>query len=559
MYRLLGAIAALALLAACSDQPAPPPTADPATERSLTSGDIIGFTHGEIASHVWLGVPFASAPTGDLRWRASIPHSGWDGVRESLVHGEPCAQLVNNSLAAQSYGVSIGTVVGSEDCLFADIYAPVEPIGDAPLPVMVWIHGGSNLWGTTASYSGARLAADQNVIVVMVQYRMGPFGFFAHPEIFDEAQGANFAHSDHVRALEWVRDNAEAFGGDPGNVTVFGESAGGRNTGVVLQSPMSEGLFHRAIVQSGFFSSSTLEEAQDSAVSVAHQLAAVTADDLRGVPMQAVFEPYREGDALDEMPRVIADGVSIPLTGLRSSFDDADGFHHVPVITGTNKDEMKLFNAFNDELTNIYFGFYITVPDQGLYDAASDYASRNWRLGAVDGLANQMLAAGHDQVWAYRFDWDEGGSLLGMDLGKIFGAAHAFEIPFVFNHFDVYGRLGPILFNEDNGPDRERLTAEMGHYWAEFARTGNPGGIPGVTWQPWDEGGRLMRFDSRADGGIEMIIGQETETAILSDLVADDRLSDINKCRLLTESLIDWRRDMIEHDLVSEICPDPES
>ena len=547
------ALFALGALAACS-QPREPAIADPATERSITGGTIIGFQQSDIGADIWLGVPFADPPTGALRWRAAQPHSGWAGTHQSLVHGSPCPQIAND-LAAASYGVEAGSIVGSEDCLFVDVYAPRAPEVDGPLPVMVWIHGGGNLWGTTADYSGAQMAVDQNVVVVMLQYRMGPFGYFAHPAVFDPETGANFAHTDQVRALEWVRDNAAQFGGDPGNVTVFGESAGGRNTGVVLQSPMTEGLFHRAIVQSGFFSSSTLEDAETSAIAMAAEMGAENADDLRGLSVADIFAPYLEGNRLDQMPRVIADGVTINRAGLREAFDDPDGFHRVPIITGTNRDEMKLFNVFEPELANRYFGLYITTPDPDLYDAVSDYQARNWRLGAVDDFSNQLLAAGHTDIWAYRFDWDEGGSFLGMDMARLFGAAHAFEIPFVFNHFDVYGRFGPILFNDENAPGRERLAAEMGTYWAELARVGDPGGIPGIVWQRWDENGRLMRFDSPGDGGSEIITGLETETALLTDMMNDPRLEPEERCALFTVSLIDWRPSLADHPLAEQICP----
>ena len=214
-----------------------------------------GYT-GRYGSHVWLGIPYAEPPVGERRWRAPAPPAAWSGAREALAFGDHCPQI-----ASPFGGVTdapAGSISGSEDCLYLNVYAPrMEPgaAAQAKLPVLVWIHGGGNVVGLADFYDGGRLAQSQDVIVVTLNYRLGPLGWFRHAALREGAspaeQSGNFATLDLVRALEWVRENAASFGGDPGNVTIFGESAGGTNVFTLLLSPLANGLFQRAIVQSG--------------------------------------------------------------------------------------------------------------------------------------------------------------------------------------------------------------------------------------------------------------------------------------------------------------------
>ncbi len=200
-------------------------------------------------------------------------------------------------MSTRTTGRDEGDLYGSEDCLKLDVYAPNGAGPDnADRPVMVWIHGGSNTWGFASQYDGSKLAQEQDVVVVVIQYRLGPLGFFAHPQI-DEGEGANFALLDHVAALQWVAAEIGQFGGDPDNVTIFGESAGGQNVAALLASPLASGLYHRAVVQSGFFDSTPLDEAQEgtenSAIPAAERMLSgeATAYALRNAPLQAVLTP----------------------------------------------------------------------------------------------------------------------------------------------------------------------------------------------------------------------------------------------------------------------------
>lgn len=552
---LFGAgLLALTLLAACGRTPAPEPApaADPATLRQIAQGDVVGFT-AENGVRVWRGLPFAAPPVGDLRWRAPRPPAAWSGVREALAPGAVCPQLSNVFNADEGYAP--GTLLGAEDCLYLDVYAPATA-DPATTPVMVWIHGGGNVWGSAKQYDPSNLAANENVVIVVVQYRLGPLGWFAHEAIRDAAESpddkaASFAILDLVAALDWVRANAGAFGGDAARVTVFGESAGGHNVAGLLASPRAKGLFHRAIIQSGLFDSVTFAEAENGggpdinpARAVAERLGAADAASLRAVPVKALFDAYDlDAAGFSSMPRMIADGVALPEEGLRAALGDIAAFNAVPVITGTNRDEMKLFQFVDPRLVNRALGVFFTPKDAHFYDRLADYQSRLWRIRSVDEPASLMTGAGHADVYAYRFDWDEGGRFLWTDLKKLLGAAHAIEIPFVMNRFELLGRLDPVMWTTATAEERETLSRQMGGYWADFARDGDPNGAPREgerpAWLRWSGEAALMRLDGASDGGAQMIAGADSTDRLIADLKSEGTLTAEQKA-IIAEALGLW-------------------
>lgn len=555
MHRLLILAAIMIAAISCNNNETLPPVVDSDSTRTVVQGDVVGFL-SEDGTHVWRALPFATPPLGDLRWRAPRPAQNWDGLKEALAFGDRCTQV--STPFSQSEEVPFGDLVGSEDCLTLDVYAPPmssEEAASAALPVMVWIHGGGNVSGASKLYDGALLAKEQNVIVVAVQYRLGPFGWFAHEAIRETAEtdgdrAANFAILDLVSSLEWVRDNVTVFGGNPDNVTIFGESAGGHNVATLLAAPQAKGLFHRAILQSGSFDSYSLADAQNEGSNLLNPSAKVAAHfdgpiaaAMRAASTQSVFDAFElDDDGYMELPRIIEDGVTIVGGSLREAFASTETFNAVPIITGTNKDEMKLFNLFNPELVKGYFNMFFVARDQGVYDAASDYTSRIWRLRSVDQPAALMAAGGHDEVYAYRFDWDDGGKFLIMDLGKMIGAAHAIEIPFVFHKFQILGDADRVLFKKNTLDDRNKLSSQMGAYWANFARAGVPhSNVEGSPhWPQWStEGGTLLRLDTENDRGIETMADVETMDRIISDLKNDDRVSNEIRCRI-GEAMIEW-------------------
>jgi para-nitrobenzyl esterase len=476
-------------------------------------------------------------------------------VREALEPAPRCAQLTNEFDGDE--GLKPGLVVGSEDCLTLDVYAPERPVGSG-LPVMVWIHPGGNVWGRSSAYDGSRLAQNENVIVIAVQYRVGPLGWFAHQALRSSARThedatACFATLDLIASLKWVRHNIDAFGGDPDNVTIFGASAGGHNVVTLLASPMAKGLFHRAIVQSGAFDSISIAAAQgdegavlNPSTRIAEALNASTAEGLRALPVVELLGAYERGRGFVDVPRVIQDGVVLPEGRLRDAFASVATFNTVPIMLGTTRDEMKLFYASDDRLTKKKLGILVIPRDQNAWDAMTGYLARIWRIRAVDEPARMMGAAGHDDVYAYRFDWDDGGRFLAMDFGTLFGAAHGFEIPFVFNRFRHLGDADRFLFQKKTREDRERLSRAMGAYWSAFARDGIPSG-PGLpAWAKYGEaGGSFLRLDTDNDSGIEVVQGADSLEAMVSDLNDDSR---IDSCHVV-EEMSKWMfaRPIAEH------------
>lgn len=559
MKRVATLLACLALTACASSPKAPvaPPQADAATSRAVPQGSLVGYVDAETGAHIWRSIPFAAPPVGDLRWRAPRAAPAWSGQRVSTTPAPWCPQQL--SALDDVDKARFGEIVGQEDCLYLDVYAPpmtAAAAAGAKLPVMMWIHGGSNTWGRAEQYDGAALAARFKVVVVVIQYRLGALGWMANGALREggtlpDDASANFGTLDQIRALEWIRDDITSFGGDPGRVTIFGESAGGQNVAALLASPRATGLFQRAIVQSGSFRTEPLAIAEGaegdrpaSGRAVAARIVGdgqpVTAAALRAAPVKDVFAAYQRpgGDDLDPI-RVIADGVVLPPEGILSVIDRPAAYNAVPVITGTNQDEMKLFNALNPELVKWVFGKLPKPRDPAYFAAVSRYPSRMWRANSVDGPAAAMTNGGNASVWAYRFDWDEEGKLLVTDLGQLLGSGHSLEIPFVFGHFKLLGSFDRYAFTKKNAPGRIALSDAMMSYWVNFAATGAPGrGVDGKLpeWKPWSSApsaDRLMLFDSPRGGGVRMSPDLESGQRIVAELMADKTLkTDAQRCEI---------------------------
>jgi len=548
MKNCLSLILALAVSACAVAPRAETPTVAPQTARVISQGQLVGMIDADTGAHVWRSIPFAAPPVGQLRWRAPRLPQGWAGQRVSTAVAPWCPQQLSalDGVDRKQWG----QIVGQEDCLYLNVYAPpmsAAEAGQAKLPVMMWIHGGSNTWGRAEQYDGSALAARFKVVVVVIQYRLGALGWMALDKLRDggtepDDTSPNFGTLDQIRALEWIRQDISAFGGDPGRVTVFGESAGGQNTAVLLTSPRAKGLFHRAIVQSGSFRAEALDVAEGSSgtnPAAAKTIAAkilgagteVSGTALRAAQLKAIFDAYGTGTRPMDPLRIIADGTVVPVGGPVAVLDSPAGYNAVPVITGTNRDELKLFNALNPQLVEYVMGVLPKAKDPAYYNAVSSYPSRMWRANSVDGPAGRMVAGGHAPVWAYRFDWDEESKVLSTDLGQLLGAGHSLEIPFVFGDFRLLGRFDQYAFTKANAPGRIALSDAMMSYWVNFAATGTPGrGVDGklAEWSPWsNQAGApaLMVFDSPAGGGARMSADRETGEKIVADLFADPVLS----------------------------------
>jgi para-nitrobenzyl esterase len=540
---------------------------------------------------------------GELRWRPPVAAPPWSGTREALAFGDHCPQLASPFSGLDG---EPGTASGSEDCLYLNVYAPrIEtgalPHGAARLPVMVWIHGGGNTVGLSDFYDGGRLAVTEKLIVVTVNYRLGPLGWFRHAALREAAAGpeersGNFATLDLMAALQWVRANIAAFGGDPGRVTVFGESAGGRNVVSLLLSPQAAGLFHRAIVQSGGTnfrdplqaeswtddatpghrnSSNEViarllvadERAKDRA-DARRVLAAMPAPELaawlRGKPPAQLFSAYHleETESLLDVPQVFADGAVLPEGEPTERFARTDGWNRVPVMIGTTKDENKVFQFTNDLYVRRWLGVIPRVREPELYLATAQAMTAMWKATGADGPAAAMRRS-QDDVFVYRFDWDEEPSIFGTDLARFVGAAHGFEVPFVFGHYDL-GRQGNVVFTPENRPGREELTARMMSYWAQFAYDGDPGRgrrdeLPQWTaWDPSAGGHKTMHLDT-GEGGLRMGSEPVTVASVLDGVAADARLkTPRDRCWVFRE-LAYWGRGSgrVGYDAREECKPFP--
>jgi para-nitrobenzyl esterase len=518
----------------------------PVTLRVTESGKVMGFVEDN-ETHAWLGIPYAKPPVGELRWKAPRPAEEWQDTLRAVELSPICTQY--GGLMGDVSPLEFEKPVGQEDCLFLNIWAPAFtpesiPQGSGRLPVMVWIHGGGNSIGHGGSYNGKVLAEKYQVIVVTFNYRLGPFGWFAHPALREEGstaedQSGNYGTLDIIALLAWVGENISAFGGDPGNVTVFGESAGAANTMTMLLSPKARGLFHRAISQSGGLFSTVMSKAEDyhDAGKEGHKFSSrevinklLMADNLAperekarvyqdrmsneeiagylrdksNTELLSVYEPGPLG--MVSGPKYFRDGKVLPIGSPLSLLKSEDTYNAVPIILGTNRDENKTFMSMNPE----YVGL-LGVKDQQYYDMVAGYLDQGWKATGADEIAAVLREAQGGNVYVYRFDWDEEPSVLGSDMGKLVGAGHGLEIPFVFNNFEaVFMGFNLFFYSDDNFVGRKALADSMSSYWAEFAYTGAPGkgrDRREVEWKAWDNaagGHKFIILDTPGDKGIRM-------------------------------------------------------
>jgi len=482
------------------DSGAPPP-APPVVETAHgpvegTSGD--GYVE-------FLGIPYAAAPVGDRRFRPPQPPRAWPRPRRSS-RPQRCVQ--------DALGLPLAS---GEDCLYVNVHTP-DPTPETPAPVMVWIHGGAFLFGegvqTDEGTLGDRLA-QRGVVVVSMNYRLGPYGFLAHPALTAE-QGAsgNWGFMDQQAALRWVRDNVAAFGGDPGDVTLFGQSAGGLSTCLHMVAPESRGLFHRVIVQSGLCESALDDLAAGEAhgVALAERLGCAGDDAatcLREADVDAIDAADQAAmDVVDELSGdqawwPIVDGVTVT-SEVRDAVEGG-GFADVPAIIGWTAQEGSFFAFLTDTGDEpVDEAAYRQIVD-ALADAhgviADDIAAAYPLADYPDPAAAAAAAYGDATItcpsrrfahlyaahasrppWVYRFDYPDAGFQIPTE--RELGAFHAGEIQFVFGH------PAPIGQREFTDPDEVALHDAMRGAWLGFATSGAPGG----DWPPFEDG-ELRVFD----------------------------------------------------------------
>ncbi len=522
----LGALAALAAAAygglIWMITKAPPP---------LENGPVISLSQGEIQTGLDRdnadiiqvnGIPFAAPPVGDLRWRAPQPALNWEGVRDGKLFGAECMQsrsgsgeFLNDLLngmglnAVQRHLATIALQSGpppeeSEDCLFLNVRT-ANAGGSDLQPVMVWIHGGSHQTGAgSQSIYQANQLVENGVVLVTVNYRLGPFGYIAHPALSaDDPRGVsgNYGLLDQVAALTWIKDNIAAFGGDPENVTIFGESAGAQSVTEIMSTPLSEGLFHKAILQSGAstYNANGLTTAiegrmsmHDAGLEFFDGIAAADASaaDLRAIPAEDIVAHIANKQHLGGYALPTVDGVVIPRL-MGEAIRDG-GIHNVPILAGYNADEATLFypsmqvptvlapefpDALEDRLA-LLREIYGDGDAEALIDLYGLDDPKSFQKAEMDMLGDDLFGV-HMRFLA-RANWLSGMPTYLYHFTRVspsktqtIGAFHAAEIFFVFgSHSPLAG-----LTEAD-----ETLTAAMGKYWTNFAKTGNPNGDSLPEW-----------------------------------------------------------------------------
>ena len=514
-----------------------------------SSGEVSAVIGGEGAL-VYRDIPFALPPKGQRRWAAPEPVETPERQIQTRKLPVMCPQP--QSMAS---GVDGGEYHGTEDCLYLDIYTPGEAATSGLAPVMVWIHGGSNLTGHKGTYDFSRLAVRQGVVVVVINYRLGPFGWFVHPAIqgpdLTGSPLANFGTLDMVEALRWTQRNVALFGGDANNVTIFGESAGGRNVYSLLSSPVTAGLFHKAIAQSGHIRSFSPAQAYNVEREFPHldrgswevvdalglDNDAVGADALRAVEAEVLLRAYYGLDEDHAQPAVINDGVVIPSEGILLALGNPEYAKHVPVLAGTTRDEITLWLGLNRYYVDVSYPLTRLLPaklrikNPDMYQFWVDTRSRGWKLSAVDDPFRAMQQAGYTELYAYRYDWDEQADNFLVRFSEILGASHASEIAFIMGA-PMYGAIGDFMY-PDTDSVRE-MTDIMMTAWGAFAREGAPRLPRELDWPRYDSAHpAFVRLDVGDGLGLSDDVPSREE--LLDRVASSAVVSELERCLLAWE------------------------
>lgn len=473
-------------------------TSDPSlvkTQQGMVQGVV------QPSFRAFLGIPYAAPPVGNLRWKPPQAHAPWSTTLNATVAGSPCPQSAS----------PFGQASTNENCLFLNVYTP-NPVA-ANAPVMVWIHGGAFVTGEGSDYNPAATLVAQGAVVVTINYRLGAFGFLALPSLSaEDANGSsgNYGLQDQQFALQWVHNNIQAFGGNPANVTIFGESAGGFSVCANIASPNARGLFQRAITESGpcTFPLPTLAsvESADAALAAklgcAQQVATQQTACLRALTPQQILAAQpagfnvggNSGSILPFSPNI--DGSVLPQSLTNALLSGR--FNHVPVLEGTNQTEGRLFIALGFDLTangpltaaqypaavQALVGAQIAPQVLNEYPL-SNFSSPDVALSAIFGdagfscqarAADQLLAASVP-TFAYEFNDTNAPMLFLPPVSFPYGATHTDEIQYLFQVDALASRLNA---------NQEQLSRQMISYWVQFARNGNPNSTQTANWADYN-------------------------------------------------------------------------
>ena len=477
-----------------------------AEDKTLRVKTALGVVEGKQDGPVraFLGIPYAAPPVDQLRWRAPMPAAKWKGVRAATEFGSHCMQpTIYADMIFRDPGIS-------EDCLTLNIWTPAKD-KKAKLPVMVWIYGGGFIAGGTSEgrQDGAQLASN-GVIVVTMNYRLGIFGFFAHPDLEAESEhhsSGNYGLMDQTAALKWVQENIAAFGGDAGNVTVFGESAGSFSVSAQMASPLAKGLFEKAIGESGAaFNSSGLsfpdkKIAEQQGAAFAHDTMAIDSVSLlRAIPAQELMEDSRKKNSKGEMPRFGGDIDGYFLPESVPAIFAAGKQNDVPLLAGYNRDEggidkkvtLGSYKAdvaakFGENADAVLKAFPAS-DDAEAVRAAADLAAQKFIAYSTWKWMEAQLKTGKQPVYRYKFDLAAPPDP-NHPQGDV--AYHSSEIPYVFGDLDL---LKGFAWR----PEDRTLSKEMQQYWTNFAKTSDPNGDGLPKWPVYTPatGWQVMHLDA---------------------------------------------------------------
>jgi para-nitrobenzyl esterase len=455
----------------------------------------------------FLGVPYAEPPIGNLRWHEPVPAKPWTTVRAASTFGAPCSQPDLGDWNRHD------AETGKEDCLFLNVIVPEWPV-TKPLPVMFWIHGGANEGGTASSalYKDGTLV-NHGVILVTVNYRLGIFGFLAHPELTAESPhhaSGNYGLMDQILALHWVRDNIAEFGGDVNNITVFGQSAGAMDTSMLMTSPLAKELFQKALAESGAAFTAPLlplDQAERAGAGAALKLNAPAGDGqikylrtLSASDMLATLAklspasrahvgPDIDGFVLPQQPAVVF------ATGQEA---------HIPFVFGTttrefgsnqSADQLRMAIRFvaGTVATKAIALYGLANDGKGVTDPKYGTAADQWSADMIFRCPSVTQAAfhvaAHNPTWEYEFNH----AIPGQEAQ---GAVHSADLPYVFGFFPKTGNISGSFADVDN-----KLAELIGTYWTNFAKTGNPNSAGLPNWPPQGGNGTYIQFQQ--DGKVE--------------------------------------------------------
>jgi len=530
-----------------------------------------GISYGYIKNGVlnWDDIPYAQPPIGGLRWKAPVKLE--KSANLNIINPQE-----NNFCVQEPSGLggSDGNSFfsGSEDCLYLDIKRP-EKIGNKIFPVMFWIHGGGNTSGLKDLYDFSAMVKKHDVIVVTINYRLGPFGWFTHPSIQDLQSGldktSNFGTLDIIAALEWVQSNISLFGGDPNNVTIFGESAGGHNVLSLLVAKQAKGLFHKAISQSGYTTTYSKEDAykqknesstskhtswnvvnkiiKDKSLDIIQEDNNIKVRDLlRSLTAEEFFKHYTERPSYENLTILTADGIVIPEIGLTKALSKKEYVYHVPTIAGSNKDEVKLWLASAKYFVDLDYSFLgsifgvpkVVLNDKDAFNLFNSYRSRAWKIRGVDDPLRSLYISGNKDLYAYRYDWDDHRRFIIADFRELIGAAHATEIPLLTGNNKLVGDYGFLIY--PRGPSKRFTSKNMMKFWTNFAKYGEPGiSSNGVEWKKYrgqeNAPSNYMVLDNRKN--LKMHADDFSFSSLIKDLYQENALTNLEKCVVLLQML----------------------